>query len=178
MSPGQCTASAPLSGVTGERDKFGDAPVLPAALDAEPRCRQSCSRLPPALSRPRLHRAEPTHNYPSSSPGHPPCNRGPIPSAYPSLQLPAGTPLALGAAACSQLLLMHVSPQSPTEKPRLDTKTKTIPNCSQPQKQEEPGKEAGALGSAPHRAGVEGCRELSPRHEPCKPSANSPLWLL
>lgn len=166
MSPGQRVASAALSGVTGEGDKFGDAPVLPAALDAEPGCRQSCARLPPATSRPRWDRAEPTHNHPCSSPGHPPCNMGPTPSPHPCLQLPTGTttPTPRPRAPAARV------PMSPAGNPGLDTKPKMIPNCSHPQKQ-EPGKEAGALGSAPHRAGAEGCGGLSPRHKPCKPTA-------
>lgn len=67
-----------------------------------------------------------------------------------------GTLPALGAADPSQLLLMHVSPGSPAKNPGRDTRPKTIPNCSPPEEQEEPGKAAGALGSAPYRAGVQG----------------------
>lgn len=110
-----------LVGSNWGRGQVWDAPVLPRALDAEPRCWQSCARLPPALSRSWLDQAE---------------------------------------------------------NARLNTKPKTIPKCSHPQKQEEPGTEAGALGSASQQAGVEGCRELSPTQEPCKPSANILLQLL
>lgn len=134
LSPGQRAASMALSRATGEGDKFGGAPALPGALDAEPGCRQSCGRLSPASSRPRLDRAEPTHDHPCSSPGHPPCTMGPIHASSSPLGPP---PPAPGAAASPQLWPLHVSP---AENPRLDTKPKMIPNCSRPQKQEEAGK--------------------------------------
>lgn len=129
LSPGQHVANAALSGAPGERDKFGDAPVLLGALDAEPCCRQS--------------RVEPTHSHPCSSPGHPPCNTGPIPSAHPCLQCPTGTPWLWGQQpALSHCCCMHPH-QALLKIPGSDTEPRTIPNCSHPRKQEEPGKEAG-----------------------------------